>query len=95
MNCPECGRFMKLVIAFDIGEDAEVSAYWWVCNNEESFFQVDPVPAPEYQWLWSCETIPAEALLGWPELRQEYDRMWNALPNAVKRHYQHVLQVNQ
>ena len=95
MNCPECGRFMKLKIAEAAGKDGQVweCAFWWVCWDEDwlhNYIQ-DPIPAPEYQWLWNCEGIPARALLEDDELRQEYDEMWARLPDGYKRRYRHAL----
>lgn len=99
MNCPECGRFMKLFIAFEathieatrrFGRSLNVweCAYYWWCDNEWGHtYIVDPIPAPEYQWLWNCEGIPEEALTDWPELKAECDAMWAQLPESKKKLY--------
>ena len=76
MNCPECGRFMKLYFATEMGQDSLQCAYWWHCTNDfDCWFawQGDPIPAPEYDWLWWCEGIPQEDLEADPELKEEYD----------------------
>jgi len=83
---------MTLTIAFEVtpAQDVWNCAYWWICNNELHFYQADPIPAPEYQWLWNCEGIPATALQAWPELYQEYNQMWARLPKSIQKHYQKV-----
>lgn len=94
MNCPGCGRFMALLIAFEVdGTDIETSAFWWVCNNDFYCWRWEmPIPAPEYDWLWHCETIPLDALLDWPELQAEYEQMWAQLPASQKRHFVNILE---
>lgn len=92
MNCPECGRFMALLIAFEADQDVEASAYWWVCNNEPGCWHKEkPIAAPEYNWAWHCETIPLEALLDSPGLRVDYEAMWERLPTSWKRRFTNVL----
>lgn len=88
-NCPECGKFMKLVPFEAVGKDPWTCYQWWSCDDEEGkhFYEVDPIPAPEYQWLWNCEGIPGEALIEWPELMAEYTEMWDRLPKKEKRLY--------
>ena len=94
MNCPECGQFMKLLIAFDLGSspDEEETAYFWWCNdtNKRHMYKIDPIPAPEYDWLWWAESIPQEALDGWPELATEVAEMWARLPPTYKQKYKPV-----
>ena len=92
MNCPECGRFMKLRIAFECGHDDDVwtSAFWWACVNDWGCVASDRnecISAPEYQWLWNCQGIPPEAFDDWPELRAECRMMWERLPKSYKTHY--------
>jgi len=84
---------MHILIAFEVGESPdEGSAYYWFCGNDNGHtYRVDPVPAPEYDWMYCCAPIPAEALLEWPELRAEYDAMWARLPTSIKRQYTHAL----
>jgi len=83
MNCPGCGRFMKLVFAREIGRNAMESAFWWVCGNEycPQCDQRIPIPANEYDWLYWCDGIPLEELKADPELNEEYQealkRYWN------------------
>jgi hypothetical protein len=87
-KCPECGRFMTLVPFEDVGKDPWDCYMWWYCADYENhYFEVVPVPAPEYQWLWNCLGIPAEALLDWEELLEEYTELWNALPRRYKTMY--------
>lgn len=89
MNCPECGQFMKRIVAFEIGKDVWESFMWWVCDDDQArhYYEVDPIPAPQYQWLWNCEGIPAEDLQANPALFAEYREMWNDLPVSIKRQY--------
>lgn len=89
---------MALLIAFEAagfapGLDVEVSAYWWVCNNDETgcWEREHPIAAPEYNWAWQCETIPLDALLDSPGLRAEYEEMWERLPTSWKRRFTNVL----
>jgi hypothetical protein len=92
MNCPECGRFMRRVIAFEAGRDVWECAYWWVCEDDAQHARdADPIPAPEYNWLWMAEGIPSKVLLDWPELRREYDEMWLCLPRSIRRQHKHAL----
>lgn len=65
MNCPGCGRFMALEFAGELGFDIEVAVFWWVCGNDRDcivawHWQKHPIPAPEYDWLYSCQDIPLE-----------------------------------
>lgn len=94
MNCPECGRFMTREFSIELEEDLEVAAFWWVCCNDGCWrcSPTRPIPAPEYDWLYHCETIPAEALLDCPEFRAEYEEMWDRLPKSWKRKSEHALQ---
>jgi len=83
---------MKRVIAFEIGLNVWECAYWWVCEDDgQHQGRIEPVPAPEYNWLWAAEGIPASALLGWTELRREYDEMWRRLPRSIRAKHKHVL----
>jgi hypothetical protein len=87
-NCPECGRLMALVDFENVGKSPWECYQWWVCGNEDNHrFEVDPIPAPEYQWIWACDGIPAEHLMDWPELLDEYKRLWDALPATYKKKY--------
>lgn len=55
MNCPECGRFMRLEFAVEIGKDVGESAFWWCCTNDRDCYEAwrgEPIPAPEYDWTW-------------------------------------------
>jgi hypothetical protein len=83
---------MARLIAFEAGRDVEDAAYWWVCGNDLGcWYGSQPIPAPKYDWLYHCETIPAGALLDWPELRAEYEEMWDRLPESWKRKSRHAL----
>ncbi len=86
MNCPGCGRFMQRVIAFEVGESPdEGSAYYWYCQDEgQHTYTIDPIPAPEYDWLYWWVDVPTDeieqARAEWPELGEEID--------AMKRRYE-------
>jgi hypothetical protein len=76
MNCPECGRFMELYFAIGLDRDPCQCAFWWHCNNDGGCWLAwkgDPIPAPEYDWLYWYESIPEEDLAADPELRAEYN----------------------
>lgn len=80
MNCPSCGRFMQLEFTGELEFDAQESAFWWVCGNDDvclvaDYWQDHPIPAPEYDWLYWCATIPEEDFKQDPELRQECEQM--------------------
>ena len=91
MNCPECGRFMKLYCATEIGEDAIQCAFWWHCLNVRDCWlawEGDPIAAPEYDWLYWYDGIPSEDLEAAPELKEEYNqalRRYLNRPMARKR----------
>lgn len=91
MNCPECGQFMQRLIAFEVGMSPSVTgvAYYWWCGDpsERHTYDIDPIPAPEYNWIWFAEGIPQEALDEWPELAAEVAEMWERLPQSYKRGY--------
>lgn len=90
MNCPTCGRFMKLEFATEAGQDAASSAFWWVCANNDDCWQHDygkPIAAPAYDWLYWGEGIPQEHLDADPELKADYDRMLSDYQNRKARKY--------
>ena len=78
MNCPGCGRFMTLEFSFELDKDVEQAAFRWVCNNGNFCLMADRqeyIPAPEYDWLYWCQDIPAENLAEDPELCRECEEM--------------------
>jgi hypothetical protein len=87
MNCPNCGRFMGLFYASDIGKDSNDSAFWWSCNNDRDCEGLDwcNMPAPEYDWLWWGEGIPQAALDDCSELAQECAEMYQRYINRNAR----------
>lgn len=69
---------MKLEFAAEVGRDAMVSAFWWVCTNNDDCWEHDygkPIAAPEYDWLYWGEGIPQEHLDADLALKADYDRM--------------------
>ena len=75
MNCPGCGRFMRLKFATEIGCDSLESAYWWQCQNEFCWHEAEPIAATEYDWLWWADGIPQAALEADVELRAAYNEL--------------------
>ena len=94
-KCPEHGTFLSLVVAQEVGKSPDDCYKWWTCTRfEDHYDDYEPIPAPEYQWLYCCEGIPFEDLLDWPELLAEYTEMWNAMPKSYRQKYKRYSPAN-
>ena len=91
MNCPGCGRFMRLENAFELGRDVGISAFWWRCTNH-LYCPVSSwsnyIPAPEYDWLWWWADVSEEeatqAFAEMPGLEDETNEMRRQYENRKR-----------
>ena len=76
MNCPVCGRFMRLIFAIEAKQDVAEAPWWWECSQsaEDCTFR-GVLPAHEYSWFYNCADIPEEAFVECPELKRECEEM--------------------
>ena len=88
MNCPECGRFMALIVRDPPDPFQEKSAYVWWCSNPRCWQTDHPIDAPEYDWLmWGITNQELEELRreGDTETVREFEEMRQAYLNRPER----------
>jgi len=90
MNCPECGRFMHLAFAGELGMYAtdEGVAYFWQCTNIDNCLRASRdilIPEHKYDWWLFCSSIPREVMDDWPELAAECAIKLAAYGDAIPR----------
>lgn len=67
---------MRLYTFDDVRKQADDSAFWWQCTNEDCPMSSDghAVAAPNYDWLYWYKDIPESDLLEHPELKAEWEQ---------------------